>query len=224
MLELDKVTFWITEGIDVVKRNMAACSLLFLVVLLGSMCTLGLLAGPLLAGYFIILFRLIEDKRSGVVGTPTHPRDLMAGFDYFTNSLLVVCVFIAATILRALIYQITGSGFGIFWSLVFFAILVLLVFAIPLIVTHRLSALDAIKKSCEVVSKHPATFAAFVGCFYILSFLVSYVVITLFWRLGFLAVLLNLTCSWAIGLVFFASIAVAHLEVFGKSDNSKRGS
>ena len=215
MLELDKITSWITEAIDVLKRNLFACSLLFVVVFAGSLASLGLLAGPLFAGLFIILVRLVEDKRNGVVATPTHPRDLIAGFEFFTNTLLVVCVFIAVVILRAMIFTITEHSFGLFWFLVFFATSLALLFAIPLVALQRLTAAQAIRTSIDVVLKHPGTFAVFMGCYYVVNFVVSYVISFLFWRLGFIAVLFNLVCSWAIGLIFATSLAVAYLEVFG---------
>lgn len=78
---------WISQGWALVKEDLWTHVLLIIIVSLGSSVTSGILAGPLLAGYYWILLRKLSDA-----GYRPAIGDVGKGFEVFLHSLLAAIV------------------------------------------------------------------------------------------------------------------------------------
>ncbi len=150
---------WISNGWDLIMKNFGGFLLLSFVyaVLLGaafSTWVIGLiLAGPLTAGFFYIIFRLIRGK-DFYIG------DIAKGFE----------VWIAAALADILISTFSALGF-IFLIVPGIIISALYMFAIPLIIEKKMDFWQAMETSRKVVSRNLFELSIFMLLLYIILFL-----------------------------------------------------
>ena len=84
---------WFEKGFNLYKENLGTLILASLIALIISAVTIGILAGPMLAGMILITLRLFDK---------TEPKpeigNVFKGFDYFLNALLFVVIWGAAVL------------------------------------------------------------------------------------------------------------------------------
>jgi len=137
----------IGRGWAVFKENMGLLILATLVAMLIGGVTCGILTGPMMAGVFLIVYRLLKND-------PEKPKvgDVFKGFDYFLDTFLCFLVIMIATSIISAI--LSGIIAPIGWVVsvvggVFVDIAVLFV------VFGKLKFVDALKKIVEDISTGP---------------------------------------------------------------------
>ena len=137
---------WIEKGFNLYKENFSILVLASLIAILLSVVTIGILAGPMLAGLILITLKLLDrEKPKPEVG------ELFKGFDYFLQSFLFivvwgVAVFIAMSIVG--LVPFIGALASLFLSLAAGA---LLMFGLFLIVDKGMDFWPASLESFNVV-------------------------------------------------------------------------
>jgi hypothetical protein len=137
---------WIEKGFNLYKENIATLILATVVALLLSAVTLGILAGPMLAGILFITLGLFDK---------TEPKpeagSLFKGFDYFLNSFLFVVVWGVAIMVASFILNVVPC-IGLLASMfVSYSAMALLMFGLFLIVDKRMEFWPASMESIEIV-------------------------------------------------------------------------
>ncbi len=137
---------WISQGWALVKEDLWTHVLLIIIVSLGSSVTSGILAGPLLAGYYWILLRKLSDA-----GYRPAIGDVGKGFEVFLHSLL-------AAIVGGLIAPLGAIAcvVGVFVTSA------LVLFAVPLVMDRRMDFWAAITASVEQVKQDLVAWSVFV--------------------------------------------------------------
>lgn len=197
---------WLEKGFNLYKSNFGLLVLSTLLVLLLSVISVGILAGPLTAGLFIVVLGLIDQ-----VTPKPEAGNVFKGFSFFLNAFLFILVWglliFSATFILALIPCI-GQIASIFLS---YAMQALLMFSFLLMVDRKMDFWPASMESINIVKTN---FWPFLG-FGIVCSLIS--------SLGALA------CG--IGVIFtapfgYCAVAVAYREITsgpqatGASDDS----
>lgn len=148
---------WIREGFDLYKNHMGLLILAALLVVVVSVISLGLLGGPMAAGFFWVALRL----KDGASPAPT-ATDVFKGFEVF------VPTFLFGLVLGVSLYivnQVLGFVPVLGWvaaMLATIAIAALVFFALPLIVDRRMEFVPAVKASVELVKPVLPQFMLFV--------------------------------------------------------------
>ena len=147
----------IGKGWKLFQPNMGVLILAGVLSLVVSAVTCGLLAGPLMAGMFLLVRRLLLDD-------PIKPQagDIFKGFDFFVQSLIVVVLCMVAIFLLAMI-PVLGQLAG-------FVISSLMMWAILFVAVQKLTAIDAFKKVFALLQSGDFTLPFIFG---ILSSLIS---------------------------------------------------
>ena len=153
------ISKWIMNGWDLVMKdfgNFLLLSLIYVVVLTLAFSTwvIGLiLAGPLTAGFFYIIFNRIRGKEF-------YMGDIAKGFE----------VFVAAVLADILISVFVGIGLAL---LIIPGIIIsaLYMFAIPLIMEKKMDFWQAMEYSRKLVSKNLFELSIFMLVLYILLFI-----------------------------------------------------
>lgn len=137
---------WFEKGFTLYKENIVPLILASLIVLVLSTVTLGILAGPMLAGLFLMTLGFLDGRE---------PRpdvgEIFRGFNYFANALLFVLVWgVAMLIVAALVGLIPCIGqiaalFGVY------AIQTFLMFGLCLIVDRGMDFWNASQTSYQTV-------------------------------------------------------------------------
>ena len=84
---------WFEKGFNLYKENIGTLILASLIALVISAVTVGILAGPMLAGIILITLNLFDKKEpKPQVGS------VFKGFDYFLNALLFVIIWAVAVL------------------------------------------------------------------------------------------------------------------------------
>lgn len=146
---------WIEKGFGLYKRNIILLILATFIALVLSAASLGILAGPMAVGLYLITLGLLDGKEpKPEVG------DLFKGFAFFLNSLLFfivwgVIIMVGYTVLRIfpLIGDLAASVFA-------FAVQALLIFALFLIGDQHMDFWPA---SMESIDKVKRNFWPFLG-------------------------------------------------------------
>ena len=191
-----KFADWIEMGFNLYKENLVTLVLATIFALVISTVTIGILAGPMIAGLALLILEL----KDGKAPRPEAGR-IFKGFDYFLNSLLFVIVWGLAILIGSLILGIIPLV-GQLASLFFVsAVQAFLMFGIFLIVDRRMDFQAASKDSINTVKTN---FWPFFGVSAVAGLIGS---------IGAVA--------FGIGIVFTIPIqgcilAVAYREVYGK--------
>lgn len=146
---------WLTEGFHLFKENFGVLVIAALLTMLISSVTLGILLGPMMAGFWIVCLRLYDKSSPAPTGGT-----VFEGFQHFAQSFLFVLVWgllmLVAVLILSLI-PIIGQLAVIALSFLLGAILM---FALFLIVDQKMPFWPASMKSIEVVKQN---FWPFVG-------------------------------------------------------------
>lgn len=166
---------WVSQGWALVKPYLGTYILIALVAGLLSAVTLGILAGPLACGWFMIALRQKRD--------PSYePQfgDLWKGFEVFGQSLLawiviaivasiagglvgiVAAVIEAVPIVGQLLAPMTGAVIAVCMMVVF-------LYVFPLIAERRMEFMSAIQLSAETTTPEFVPFAGFALILYVLN-------------------------------------------------------
>ena len=141
-----KFADWIEMGFNLYKDNLRTLVLATIFALVISTVTIGILAGPMIAGLALLILEL-KDKKAP---KPEAGR-IFKGFDYFLNSLLFVIVWGLAILIGSLILGIIPFV-GQLASLFFVsAVQAFLMFGIFLIVDQRMDFQAASKDRINTV-------------------------------------------------------------------------
>jgi hypothetical protein len=187
---------WIEKGFILYKDNFGTLVLASILVLVLSVVTVGILAGPMIAGLSIVILDLLNKKEP-----KPEAGKVFKGFDYFLNSFLFTVVWGLAIIVGSLILGIIpliGQLASIFFA---YAAQAYLMFGFFLIVDGQMDFQAASKESINTVKTN---FWPFFGLSAVAGIIGS---------IGAVA------CG--IGIVFTIPIqgcilAVAYREVYGK--------
>ena len=137
---------WISEAWAIVKEDLWMHVLIYLVFMLGSSVTGGIIQGPLMAGYLFIVFRKLSDK-----GYVPAVGDLGKGFEVFLQAFL-------ASIVGGLI-----ASLGVIACVVgVFVTAAMVMFAIPLVMDRKMDFWPAIQMSMDKVKENYVGWGLFV--------------------------------------------------------------
>jgi hypothetical protein len=147
---------WIEKGFNLYRAHLGILLPATLIAILLSAVTLGILAGPMLAGLLFITLALHDGKA---------PRpefsNVFRGFDYFQNSLLFVLGWGLATAAAAFIIGLV-PGLGHLAALfLVYAVQAFLMFGLFLIVDRRMDFWPASLASIQLVKRNFWPFLGF---------------------------------------------------------------
>ena len=188
---------WLEKGFNLYKENIATLILATVVALLLSMVTLGILAGPMLAGVYFITLGLFDK-------TDPKPEagSLFKGFDYFLNSFLFVIVWGVAITVASLILSVVPCIGQLASLFVGYSAMALLLFGPFLIVDKRMEFWPA---SMESFNKVKTNFWPFLGFSVVTSVIGS---------IGAIACAIGVVVTIPIQACI---LTVAYREVFGQA-------
>jgi hypothetical protein len=147
---------WFETGFSLYKENFVVLVLASLIALLISAATLGILAGPMIAGMLLITLRLHDkEEPKPEVGT------LFKGFDYFLNSLLFVVVWGVAVLIVSFLLALVPCVGQLAALFVIYAVQTALMFGMFLIVDQGMDFWSASQKSFNVVKTNFWVFLGF---------------------------------------------------------------
>ena len=133
-----KIGEWIEDGFNLYKNNFGTLVL--------TAITIGILAGPMLAGLVMITLQLLRKEHP-----EPDPGKVFRGFDYFLNAFLFLLVWGTAIFVGSLILQVF-PGVGQLLSLFFvYAAQAFLMFGIFLIVDKQMRFWPASMESIQTV-------------------------------------------------------------------------
>ena len=146
---------WFEKGFNLYKENISTLILASLIALLLSAVTVGILAGPMLAGVIFITLGFF-DKKEPVpqVGS------VFKGFDYFLNALLFIIVWGLAVIVVSFILALIPCLGQLASLFVVYAVQAFLLFGLFLIVDKGMEFWPA---SMESYNKVKTNFWPFLG-------------------------------------------------------------
>jgi uncharacterized membrane protein len=124
------------ESWELFKKNALVFVLASVVAALTAACTLGILAGPVFVG-------LIEIVRRAQRGEPVQIGDVFSRFDSFLPSLIALLLIGIAVCIGSFLLVAPGLLAALFSG-----------FTLHAIAYERLSAVDAIKRSFQIVKEH----------------------------------------------------------------------
>lgn len=190
-----RLSAWLEQGFNLFKNNLGVLVLSSLIMLLLSMVTLGILAGPLLAGLVLIILRIMDPAEA-----KPEVGDLFKGFEYFLQAFLFLLLYVIADVLVSMVLSVVpvlGFLASMFFSI---ALSTAAMFTIFLIVNQRMDFWPAFLKSFETVKTNFWMFMAFNVILQVAIFVGA------------------MLCG--IGLLFalpfaYCAVAVAYCEVFG---------
>jgi len=137
---------WIEEGFILYKNNFGTLVLASVIALVLSTVTVGLLAGPMIAGLVIITLQLLRREEP----KPDAGR-VFRGFDHFLNSFLFVAVWGIAILIGSSIlalFPVIGQLLSLFFI---YASQAFLMFGIYLIVDKQMNFRPASRESIQTV-------------------------------------------------------------------------
>lgn len=139
---------WIELAVDLYKKHFGILIPVSLIGGLLSVCSMGILAGPMAAGMVLILFRLLDGK-----DPLPNITDIFKGFDYFLPSFLFSIVCLAVLLLAKTVLWPTWAGRFLFGALLP-AALTIVGFGFFLLVDRRLDYRSALSESYRVIKPH----------------------------------------------------------------------
>ena len=156
---------WIEKGFNLYKNNLVLLILVSLVAMALSTFTMGILAGPMMAGICLVMLQLFDQKEpKPEVGM------VFKGFGYFVQSFLFVLVWGLGMVIVSILLSIVPC-IGTFVAMfVIWSVQALLMFAIFFIVEEQMEFWPASMKSIETVKEN---FWPFLGFFVVISIIGS---------------------------------------------------
>ena len=156
---------WFDKGFSLYKENLGTLVLASLIALVLSAVTLGILAGPMLAGIILITLGFFDKKEpKPEVG------NVFKGFDYFLNSLLFVIVWGVAVLVVSFILALIPCIGQLASLCVIYVVQAFLMFGLFLIVDKRMEFWPA---SVESFDKVKTNFWPFLGLSVVTSIIAS---------------------------------------------------
>ncbi len=141
-----RISDWLSKAWETFTKSVGVHIVLALIVGLGSVLTIGILAGPLMCGwYYIILRQLREPDYKPEIG------DIGKGFEVFGQALLAWILILVGSVVVSFVVSVVPVigellSIGAGW-----AIAACVLFVFPLIVDRKTGAIDAIKLSFETI-------------------------------------------------------------------------
>ena len=137
---------WIEAGFNLYKNNFSTLVLAAVIGLVLSTVTVGLLAGPMIAGLVIMTLQLLRkmEPRPGA-------GRIFRGFDYFLNAFLFIVVWGIVILIGSFIlalFPVIGQLLSLFFL---YAAQAFLMFGMFLIVDKELNFLPASRESIQIV-------------------------------------------------------------------------
>ncbi len=124
---------WISEGWEIFKQDWLMHVVVMLILGAASSATGGILYGPLLCGYYYMIFKKLQDPTSSI-----ELGDIGKGFEVFVNALvawLLVGIFTSVGVIACFVGAIVVGA--------------LLVFVFPLVMDRRMDFWPAIQASFD---------------------------------------------------------------------------
>ena len=137
---------WIKQGFDLFKDNAVVLIVAGLIVGVLSSVTMGILAGPLLGGFFLMILRLLDGEKVEI-------GEVFHGFQYFLPTFLFTLVFGIAIFFVPLILGHLPVIGGVAAPLGALVLETFVMFALPLIVDRKLDFWAASMRSVEIVKQ-----------------------------------------------------------------------
>lgn len=139
---------WIQKGFDIWKDNLLTLIISYVIAYFVSGLSLGILAGPMMAGMLMIVFAL-HDK----VQPKPQIGDLFKGFSLFLNTFLFFIIFFAVVFGSMILHFIPCIGTLIAMALQI-GFSTLMFFALCFIVDKKLPTIEAMKASASIVKQN----------------------------------------------------------------------
>lgn len=190
-----KLNEWLSGGFELYKQHIAVLILPALLVVVVSMATFGILAGPMLAGFTMIVLRL----KDGTEPKPG-PADVFNGFSFFLPSFLFMLVYMIASVLVPVVLGVIPLIGGVLGLFATFAISAFVLFTMFLIVDQKLAFWPAVMAS---VDKVKLDFWPFLGFTVIISVISS---------LGMIACFIGVFVTMPF---YYCASVLAYRDVFG---------
>ncbi len=184
----------IQKSIDLYLKNFGVLFLAGLLVAILSAVTIGIIAGPLIAGFIVLVMKLDRGEKAEV-------GEIFAHFDKFVPTLLIAIICLVIPMIIGLI-PIIGLLFGIIAgpiiNLIFYA-------AIAFTVEKNIEPVEAIKKGYACFMTNP-------GMNWVYSFVIS-----LLSGVGVVACIIGVILTIPIGTI---GMTIAYQELSAKVDNA----
>ena len=159
-----EISAWIKEAFQLYKENFGVLLVAGFLTGVVSLISLGILAGPLSAGLYLIIFRLIDKSEPA-----PSVMDVFKGLNKFLQTFaFFVGLIIVSFAVSALLQSIPGIG-GILSFLGSIFLATLLMFGLPLIAEHDMDALTAAKTSVDTTMKNIFPYAGFFALAYLIG-------------------------------------------------------
>ncbi len=193
-----RLSAWLEQGFNLFKANVGVLALSSLVAMLLSVVTLGILAGPMMAGLILIILRIMDPAEA-----KPEVGDLFKGFEYFLQSFLFLLLYVIVDVVVSSILAIVpvlGFLASLFFSM---ALATAALFTLFLIVNQRMDFWPAFLRSFETVKSNFWMFLAFTAILQVIMFVGA------------------MLCG--VGLIFalpfaYCAAAVAYCEIFGDTN------
>jgi hypothetical protein len=187
---------WIETAFTLYKNNLLVLVLASLIAVVLSGVTMGILAGPMLAGLFMITLDLHDKKEpKPEVG------DLFKGFQCFLDSFLYLLVWGAITLTISFVLSLAPCIGQIASIAVSIVIGTFVMFGLPLIADRKMNFWDASMASINLVKLN------------LLPFIGLFIVAKVLGAIGLIVCGIGLIVTLPIALCVFT---VAYRELFGK--------
>jgi hypothetical protein len=190
-----KFNEWIQKGFELYKANLATLMVVWLLVLVLGILTVGVLGGPLACGAILVTLGLVDRKEpKPEIG------DVFKGFNFFVQALLCAVVIFAVGFVGSAILGIlplVGKFLGTLYGMV---VQTFAMFALFLIADRNMEFVPALKLSMDTVK---ANFWPFLGLQVVASAIAS---------IGAAACCIGLFITMP---MYGCILAVAYREVFG---------
>lgn len=190
-----KIGAWFKGGFNLYKENFIVVFVSCIIAMVLGVVSIGILAGPLLVGVFMILFRLIEKS-----SPPPFFSDVFKGFEQFIAGFLFVIVCAIVNFCGSLVLRSVPNIGGLLGFAYSCALGGLVIFGLPLIADKKLDFWAALELSIQTVKPKLIQYLIF-------SFAGSIITISGGLLMG-VGVLLTFP-------FYLCSVAVAYKDVFG---------
>lgn len=197
------ITFYFKKAFEIYKSDFFKFIIAFIIVFIISVVSLGILAGPSIAGFFLMVLGRLRNKTQQV-----NIEDIFKGFNYFKSTLIFViltCAIYFVGWLIVLILPLLLERIAHF--LLFLLLLTISQFGIPLIVDKKVTCFDAYTISFGVVKKNFPLIFAFTIMWYVLG------------MIGIVFYIIGLFITMPFGICL---VAVAYDEIFTKNYTSSQ--
>jgi len=137
---------WFSKAWETFTKSVGVHIVLALIVGLGSAVTIGIIAGPLMCGWFYVILRqLREPDYEPQIG------DIGKGFEVFGQALLAwILILVGSVVVSSILSRVPVLG-ELLSLAAGWAIAACVLFVFPLIVDRKTGAIDAIKLSFETI-------------------------------------------------------------------------